>query len=156
MPRYDAAAQAAVIGWLGECGAVSQADVITAAVASPDGCVAEAAMLPRPYRRRKKALRALAGALEGPHAGAAMKALLAFNGQINPKWNGCLRKDDAAALVPALKLAAARRMSAAADRVFALLGSSDAGGFVPPLTGRFPRRPAAAHGSALRIARRFR
>lgn len=35
MPRYDAAAQAAVIGWLGECGAVSQADVITAAVASP-------------------------------------------------------------------------------------------------------------------------
>ena len=36
MPRYDAAAQAAVIGWLGECGAVSQADVITAAVASPD------------------------------------------------------------------------------------------------------------------------
>lgn len=26
MPRYDAAAQAAVIGWLGECGAVSQAD----------------------------------------------------------------------------------------------------------------------------------
>ena len=32
MPRYDAVAQAAVIGWLGECGAVSQADVITAAV----------------------------------------------------------------------------------------------------------------------------
>ena len=37
-----------------------------------------------------------------------------------------LAQDDAAALVPALKLAAARRMSAAADRVFALLGSSDA------------------------------
>lgn len=37
-----------------------------------------------------------------------------------------MQQDDAAALVPALKLAAARRMSAAADRVFALLGSSDA------------------------------
>ena len=112
MPRYDAAAQAAVIGWLGECGAVSQADVITAAVASPDD--------------REKALRALAGALEGPHAGAAMKALLAFNGQINPEVERLLAKDDAGVLVPALKLAAARRMSAAADRVFALLGSSDA------------------------------
>lgn len=73
-----------------------------------------------------KALQALAGALEGPHAGAAMKALLAFNGQINPEVGRLLAKDDAAALVPALKLAAARRMSAAADRVFALLGSSDA------------------------------
>lgn len=126
MPRYDAAAQAAVIGWLGECGAVSQADVITAAVASPDGCVAEAAIAASGRIGGEKALRALAGALEGPHAGAAMKALLAFNGQINPEVERLLAKDDAAALVPALKLAAARRMSAAADRVFALLGSSDA------------------------------
>ena len=126
MPRYDAAAQAAVIGWLGECGAVSQADVITAAVASPDGCVAEAAIAASGRIGGEKALRALAGALEGPHAGAAMKALLAFNGQINPEVGRLLAQDDAAALVPALKLAAARRMSAAADRVFALLGSSDA------------------------------
>mgnify|MGYP000007308865 CR=1 FL=1 len=72
------------------------------------------------------AFAALAGALEGPHAGAAMKALLAFNGQINPEVERLLAKDDAGVLVPALKLAAARRMSAAADRVFALLGSSDA------------------------------
>ena len=126
MPRYDAAAQAAVIGWLGECGAVSQADVITAAVASPDDRVAEAAIAASGRIGGEKALRALAGALEGPHAGAAMKALLAFNGQINPEVGRLLAQDDAAALVPALKLAAARRMSAAADRVFALLGSSDA------------------------------
>lgn len=126
MPRYDAAAQAAVIGWLGECGAVSQADVITAAVASPDDRVAEAAIAASGRIGGGKALQALAGALEGPHAGAAMKALLAFNGQINPEVGRLLAKDDAAALVPALKLAAARRMSAAADRVFALLGSSDA------------------------------
>ena len=126
MPRYDAVAQAAVIGWLGECGAVSQADVITAAVASPDGCVAEAAIAASGRIGGEKALRALAGALEGPHAGAAMKALLAFNGQINPEVERLLAKDDAGVLVPALKLAAARRMSAAADRVFALLGSSDA------------------------------
>ena len=126
MPRYDAAAQAAVIGWLGECGAVSQADVITAAVASPDDRVAEAAIAASGRIGGEKALRALAGALEGPHAGAAMKALLAFNGQINPEVERLLAKDDAGVLVPALKLAAARRMSAAADRVFALLGSSDA------------------------------
>ena len=126
MPRYDAAAQAAVIGWLGECGAVSQADVITAAVASSDDRVAEAAIAASGRIGGGKALQALAGALEGPHAGAAMKALLAFNGQINPEVGRLLAKDDAAALVPALKLAAARRMSAAADRVFALLGSSDA------------------------------
>ena len=116
MPRYDAAAQAAVIGWLGECGAVSQADVITAAVASPDDRVAEAAIAASGRIGGEKALRAL----------AAMKALLAFNGQINPEVERLLAKDDAGVLVPALKLAAARRMSAAADRVFALLGSSDA------------------------------
>ena len=39
-----------------------------------------------------------------------MKALLAFNGQINPEVGRLLAKDDAAALVPALKLAAARRI----------------------------------------------
>ena len=106
MPRYDAAAQAAV--------------------ASPDDRVAEAAIAASGRIGGEKALRALAGALEGPHAGAAMKALLAFNGQINPEVERLLAKDDAGVLVPALKLAAARRMSAAADRVFALLGSSDA------------------------------
>ena len=78
-----------------------------------------------PYRRRKGATGIGRGARR-PHAGAAMKALLAFNGQINPEVERLLAKDDAGVLVPALKLAAARRMSAAADRVFALLGSSDA------------------------------
>lgn len=126
MPRYDAVAQAAVIDWLGECGAVSQADVITAAVSSPHSRVAEAAIAASGRIGGGKALLALVGALDGPHAGAAMKALLAFNGQINPEIERLLASDDAGTLVPALKLAAARRMSAAADRVFALLGSSDA------------------------------
>lgn len=66
MPRYDAAAQAAVIGWLGECGAVSQADVITAAVASPDDRVAEAAIAASGRIGGEKALRALARGARRP------------------------------------------------------------------------------------------
>lgn len=126
MPRYDAVAQAAVIEWLGECGAVSQSDVITAAVASSDDRVADAAIGAAGRIGGEKALAALIGALEGPHAGAAMKALMAFNGRINPEVARLLAGNDAGTLVPALKLAAARRMSDTADRVFALLGSSDA------------------------------
>lgn len=126
MPRYDAAAQAAVLEWLGDSGAVSQSDLITAAVASSDERVADAAIAASGRIGGEKALTALIGALEGPHAGAAMKALMAFNGQIDPEVGRLLAKDDAKILVPALKLAAARRMSDAADRVFALLGSSDA------------------------------
>lgn len=127
MPRYDAPTQAAVLAWLGERGAVSQADVITAAVASSDDRVAQAAIEASGRIGGEQALAALVAALEGPHTGAAMKALMAFNGRIDPAIERLVASDDAATLVPALKLAAARRMTPVADRVFALLGSSDAG-----------------------------
>lgn len=126
MPRYDAGAQAAVIAWLGERGAASQGDVITAAVASPDDRVAKAAIEASGRIGGQKALAALAGALEGPHAADAMKALLAFNGQIAPEVERLVAGDDAKTLVPGLKLAAARRMTSVAGRVFALLEASDA------------------------------
>lgn len=126
MPRYDAGAQAAVIAWLGERGAVSQSDAITAAVASSDDCVAKAAIEASGRIGGQKALAALAGALEGPHAAAAMKALMAFNGPINPEVERLIAGNDARTLVPALKLAAARRMNTVAERVFALLEASDA------------------------------
>lgn len=125
MPRYDAETRAAVLAWLGDCGAVSQSDLITGAVTSADDRVARAAIEASGRIGGGQALAALAWALEGPHAKAALKALLAFNGRIDPQVEQLLARDDAKVLVPALRLAAARRMTVAADRVFALIDSSD-------------------------------
>lgn len=125
MPRYDAETRTAVLAWLGDCGAVSQSGVITGAVTSSDDRVARAAIEASGRIGGEQALAALVSALEGPHAGAAEKALLAFNGRIDPMVERLLARDDAKVLVPALRLAAARRMTVAADRVFALLETSD-------------------------------
>ena len=125
MPRYDAETRTAVLAWLGDCGAVSQSDVITGAVTSSDDRVARAAIEASGRIGGEQALAALVSALEGPRAEAAEKALLAFNGRIDPMVERLLARDDAEVLVPALRLAAARRMTVAADRVFALLETSD-------------------------------
>ena len=125
MPRYDAETRTAVLAWLGDCGAVSQSGVITGAVTSSDDRVARAAIEASGRIGGEQALAALVSALEGPHAGAAEKALLAFKGRIDPMVERLLARDDAKVLVPALRLAAARRMTVAADRVFALLETSD-------------------------------
>lgn len=125
MPRYDAQTQAAVLAWLGECKAMSQSELITGMVASSDERVARAAIEASGRIGGEQALAALASALEGPHAGAAMKALLAFNGRIDPLVEQLLARDDAQTLVPALRLAAARRMTVAAERVFSLLDAAD-------------------------------
>jgi len=125
MPHYDAETRAAVLAWLGDCGAVSQSAVITGAVTSSDDRVARAAIEASGRIGGQQALAALSAALEGPHAQAAEKALLAFNGQIGPMVEQLLARSEAEALVPALRLAAARRMTAAVDRVFALLKASD-------------------------------
>ncbi|WP_295935933.1 family 16 glycoside hydrolase [uncultured Alistipes sp.] len=126
MSRYDVQAQAAVLAWLGERGARSQIAVITAAVASSDDCVARAAIEASGRIGGQQALLALSKALEGAHAAAAVKALLAFNGSIDAEVERLLMTDNSKVLVPALKLAAARRMTVVADRVFVLLDSKDA------------------------------
>lgn len=104
---------------------MSQSDVITGAVTSSDDRVARAAIEAFGRIGGEQALAALVSALEGPRAEAAEKALLAFNGRIDPMVERLLARDDAEVLVPALRLAAARRMTVAADRVFALLETSD-------------------------------
>lgn len=89
----------------GDCGAVSQSGVITGAVTSSDDRVARAAIEASGRIGGEQALAALVSALEGPHAEAAEKALLAFNGRIDPMVERLLARDDAEVLVPALRLA---------------------------------------------------
>lgn len=125
LPRLDGVGQAAVLAWLGERGAVSQSKVITAAVASSDDRVAKAAIEASGRIGGDEALSALVAALDGAHSQEAVATLLTFNGKINPAIENLLVKEDPKMLVPALKLAAARRMTSVAGRVFTLLGASD-------------------------------
>lgn len=126
MSRYDAEAQRAVITWLGERHAASQIAVVAAAVSSPDDRVAVAAIEASGRIGGEEALSALIGALDGPFAARSAEALLAFNGNIDAEVGKLLRSDNPQVLVQALRLAAARRMTPCAERVFDLLKSPDA------------------------------
>lgn len=126
MPRYDVAAQAAVVTWLGDQGAVSQADVIARAVASPDAQVARAAIESAGRVGGASCLAALVEALSGDYRAEAMQGMLSFRGDVGAAVLQLLQHDDRQTLVPALQLAAARHMTAVGDRVFVLLNSADA------------------------------
>lgn len=125
LPGYTAEARAAVIAWLGDCGAKSQSEVITKAVASTDGREAKAAIAASARIGGQQALTVLITALDSPYAEQAMTALKSFNGDISSEVVRLLASDDSKKQVSGLKLAALRRMTQTADRVFALLNASD-------------------------------
>ena len=121
----DDAAKTDIISWFGSRHAASQAGTVIAAIASPDPELALAAIRAAGRIGGQEALDALIAQLDGPHAREASAALAAFNGKPNAAFAAAL---DGAPRTQAnaLKLVAMRRITTAADKVFALLESPDA------------------------------
>ena len=157
MPSLTEQARTDIVNWLGARHAASQTDAVVAMIGSDDDELAAAAIRATGKIGGTKALEALIACLDGPHAAEASAALLAFNGNVN---EGVLAALDGApsTQVHALKLAAARRIAPAADKVFAIGGCRradrrsrrpggchDRRGFRPPLR---PARPNLGRGDA--------
>ncbi len=121
----DNAAKTDVISWLGSRHAASQAGTVIAAIASPDTELSLAAIRAAGRIGGQEALEALIAQLDGPHAREASAALAAFNGKPNAAFVAALDSTPATQ-ANALKLVAQRRITGAADKVFALLESPDA------------------------------
>ena len=123
--KAEASVKADVLNWLGTNHVTSQIDAVVAQMGAADAEVALAAIKAAGKIGGEVALESLVAQLGGAHSDAAEKALLAFNGKVNA---GVLKALDAEKNVqlPALRLASARSMEESADKVFALLSSSDA------------------------------
>ena len=120
----DDAAKTDVISWFGSRHAASQAGTVIAAIASPDPELALAAIRAAGRIGGQEALDALVAQLDGPHAREASAALAAFNGKPNAAFAAAL-DGTPRTQANALKLVAKRRITSAADKVFALLNSPD-------------------------------
>jgi len=124
MPSLSDAAKTDVVSWLGARHAASQANAVIAAISSADEELALAAIRAAGKIGGQQALDALIAQLGGAHAKEASAALAAFNGKPNAAFVAAL-DGDPATQANALKLVAKRRITTAADKVFALLGSGD-------------------------------
>ena len=124
LPSLSDAAQTDVVSWLGARHAASQSAAVVAAISSPDDELALAAVRAAGKIGGQQALDALIAQLGGAHAKEASAALAPFNGKPNAAFVAAL-DGDPATQANALKLVAKRRITTAADKVFALLGSGD-------------------------------
>lgn len=124
MPSLDNAARTDIVSWLGAQHAASQRAAVVAAMASTDRELALAAIRAAGKIGGQEALNALIAQLSGPHAQEASAALAAFNGKPNAAFVAALDTEPATQ-AQALKLVAERRITSAADKVFALLNSRD-------------------------------
>ena len=124
LPSLSDAAKTDVVSWLGARHAASQSAAVVAAMSSPDDELALAAVRAAGKIGGQQALDALTAQLGGAHAKEASAALAAFNGKPNAAFVAAL-DGDPATQANALKLVAKRRITTAADKVFALLGSGD-------------------------------
>ena len=142
--RLSDEAWADVIEWFGVRHAASQTGAVTEAVGSSNDAVALAGIRAAGRLGGDEALAALIAALGGPHSDAAAQTLLAFNGRID---EGVVKALDGRGTmqVQALNLAAARRIDAVADKVFALLDAPDAAVSEAAYRRRRPPEPAARH-----------
>lgn len=125
MPSLSDAAKTDVVSWLGARHAASQANAVIAAISSADEELALAAIRAAGKIGGQEALNALVAQLGGAHAKEASAALAAFNGKPNAAFVAAL-DGTPATQANALKLVAMRRITTAADKVFALLESPDA------------------------------
>lgn len=125
MPSLSDAAKTDVVSWLGARHAASQANAVIAAISSADEELALAAIRAAGRIGGQEALDALVAQLDGPHAREASAALAAFNGKPNAAFAAAL-DGTPRTQANALKLVAMRRITTAADKVFALLESPDA------------------------------
>ena len=113
-----------VVNWLGSRHAASQIEVITPLIRSTNDELAAAAIRSAGRIGGDEALEALIAALDGQHAAEAASALRAFNGKVNDGLIAALDRTPQIQ-IQALKLIAARRISAASERVFTLLASDN-------------------------------
>lgn len=125
MPSLSDAAKTDIVSWLGARHAASQANAVIAAISSADEELALAAIRAAGKIGGQEALNALVAQLGGAHAKEASAALAAFNGKPNAAFVAAL-DGTPATQANALKLVAMRRITTAADKVFALLESPDA------------------------------
>ena len=123
--KADASVKADILNWLGTNHVASQINAVSAQMGATDEEVALAAIRAAGKIGGDVALESLIAQLGGVHSAAAEKALLAFNGKVNVGVQKALEGDKNVQL-PALRIASARSMEESADKVFALLASSDA------------------------------
>ena len=123
--KGDKEVKADVLNWFGTKKVASQIDAIVANINSANTEIAEAAIAAASKIGGETALNALVAQLNGKNAKAATAALLSFNGKVNDKVIAALDADKATQIA-ALGIASTRSMEAAADKVFAMLNSTDA------------------------------
>jgi hypothetical protein len=123
--KADASVKADILNWLGTNHVSSQINAVVAQMGAADEEVALAAIKAAGKIGGDVALESLVAQLGGAHSAAAEKALLAFNGKVNAGVQKALDGEKNVQL-PALRIASARSMEESADKVFALLASSDA------------------------------
>ena len=119
-PKLTAEARTDVVNWLGDRHAASQTATVLAAIDASDPGLAAAAVRAAGRLGGQEALEALIGRLNGPLAEEAVAALASFNGQVDDGLVAALDADPVTQ-ANALRLVARRRITRAADRVFALL-----------------------------------
>ena len=123
--KADASVKADILNWMGTNHVTSQVNAVVAKMSAADEEVALAAIKAAGKIGGEVALESLVAQLGGAHSTVAEKALLAFNGKVNAGVQKALEGDKNVQL-PALRIASARSMEESADKVFALLASSDA------------------------------
>ena len=123
--KGDKQVKADILNWFGTKKVASQIDAIVANMNSENTEIAEAAIAAASKIGGETALNALVAQLNGKNAKAATAALLSFNGKVNDQVIAALDADKATQIA-ALGIASTRSMEAAADKVFAMLNSSDA------------------------------
>ena len=123
--KADASVKADILNWMGTNHVTSQVNAVVAQMSAADEEVALAAIKAAGKIGGEVALESLVAQLGGAHSTVAEKALLAFNGKVNAGVQKALEGDKNVQL-PALRIASARSMEESADKVFALLASSDA------------------------------
>ncbi|MDE6543378.1 MAG: DUF1080 domain-containing protein [Muribaculaceae bacterium] len=116
-------AKSDIVNWFGANHVSSQIGTVNAAMNSTDSELAKAAIRAAGRIGGDEALNALIPQLAGEHSKEAAAALLAFNGKVNPGIVKAL--DNEAVQIPALGIAAKRRMTEAAPKVFSLLNSGN-------------------------------
>lgn len=119
-PELTTEARTDVVNWLGECHAVWQRATVLAAIDASDPELAAAAIRAAGRLGGEEALEALIGRLNTPLAEEAAAALASFNGEVDDGLVAALDADPVTQ-ANALRLIARRRITRAADRVFALL-----------------------------------
>ena len=136
-PKLDVGAQTDVLNWIGANTVTALSDVVLASIPAVD---AESAASGSPIQEQlavaaissagklggAQAADALVAQLGGPEtcAKAAYKALLSFNGDIEPQISEALEAGSQSA-VYAMKIASARRMVGLSPEIFALVDSGD-------------------------------